>query len=406
MLVTIRQMVLTLSRAVDLVGVTDVFHGRRVGMMAVECAKALGHDAATQHLLFDAGLLHDCGVSSTKEHHVLVNQFEWEGMGLHCEKGYELLYGFAPLAHLAPLVRHHHTHWEAMPGLQIDPKLASHANLIHLVDRVDALSNQYYRDESLLLHVDDIRNLIHRHRSRIFSPELVEAFLDASAPEAFWLQLDPAYAPQYINEMGRFSETRVSTLVELKQFALIIAQIVDAKSHFTAEHSLGVARLSRFLGQLAGFSGEHLDKLEIAALLHDIGKLQIPDDILESHAALSPAEFAIMKKHSFASYQILRQVGGFEELALWAAQHHESPDGSGYPFRLKGEAISLEARVIKIADIYQALAQQRPYRKPAPAAEILSLLRKMQADGEVDGALIDKLAAHLDECHTVATAGL
>jgi putative nucleotidyltransferase with HDIG domain len=324
-------------------------------------------------------------------------------MGLHCEKGYELLRGFAPLAHLAPLVRHHHTHWEAMPGLQIDPKVASHANIIHLADRVDALAARYYRDESLLLHVGEIRSLIQGYRGRFFAPALVDAFLDVSAPEAFWLQLDPAYIPLYINEMGRFSETRTSTLVELRQFALLIAQIVDAKSHFTAEHSLGVARLSRFLGQLAGFSGEHLDKLEIAALLHDIGKLQVPDEILESHTALTPAEFAIMKKHSFASYQILRQVGGFEELALWAAQHHESPDGSGYPFRLKGEAISIEARVIKIADIYQALAQQRPYRKPTSASEILSLLRKMQADGEVDGALIDKLAAHLEECHTVAT---
>lgn len=402
MLVTIRQMVLTLSRAVDLVGVTDVFHGRRVGIMAAECAKSLGWNTATQHLLFDAGLLHDCGVSSTREHHIIINELDWEGANLHCEVGYELLRNFAPLAHLAPLIRYHHTHWAAMAGLQIDPLAASHANLIHLVDRVDALATQYYRDESLLLHVGEIRDLIHRYRGQLFSPELVDAFLEASMPEAFWLQLDPAYIPQYINEMGRFSETRASTLAELKQFAFLIAHIVDAKSHFTAEHSLGVARLSRFLGQLAGFSGEHLEKLEIAALLHDIGKLQIPDDILESHTSLPPAEFAIMKKHSFASYQILRQVGGFEELALWAAQHHESPDGSGYPFHLKGDAISIEARIIKIADIYQALAQQRPYRKPTAAIEILSLLRKMQADSEVDGALIDKLALHLEECHSVA----
>ena len=408
MLVTIRQMVLTLSRAVDLVGVTDVFHGRRIGMIAVECAKALGCDAATRHLLFDAGLLHDCGVSSTKEHHVIVNAFDWEGMNLHCEKGYALLHSFAPLAHLAPLVRYHHTHWDAMSGLQIDPLIARHANIIHLADRIDVLAAKYYQDGSLLLHVGEIRDLIHRYRGQFFAPSLVDAFLDASAPEAFWLQLDPAYIPQYINEMGLFSETRASTLAELKQFAFLIAHIVDAKSHFTAEHSMGVARLSRFLGQLAGFSGEHLDKLEIAALLHDIGKLQVPDEILESQTALTPAEFAVMKKHSFATYQILRQVGGFEELAVWAAQHHESPDGSGYPFHLKGDAISIEARIIKIADIYQALAQQRPYRQSTPAAEILELLRKMQAGSEVDGALVDKLALHLDECHNVAqgkTAG-
>jgi response regulator RpfG family c-di-GMP phosphodiesterase len=185
-------MVLTLSRAVDLVGVTDVFHGRRVGMIAVECAKALGCDAATQHLLFDAGLLHDCGVSSTKEHHVIVNAFDWEGMNLHCEKGYALLHSFAPLAHLAPLVRYHHTHWDAMSGLQIDPLIARHANIIQLADRIDVLAAKYYQDGPLLLHVGEIRDLIHRYRGQFFAPALVDAFLDASAPEAFWLQLDPA----------------------------------------------------------------------------------------------------------------------------------------------------------------------------------------------------------------------
>lgn len=402
MQVTLRQMVLTLSRAVDLVGVTDVFHGRRVGMMAVECAKSLGWHTATRHLLFDAGLLHDCGVSSTREHRVIINELDWEGANLHCEIGYELLRSFAPLAHLAPLIRYHHTHWEDMPGLPIDPLVASHANLIHLTDRVDALATRYYRDESLLLHVGEIRDLINRHRGQFFAPALVDAFLDASAPEAFWLLLDAAYIPQYIEDMGRFSETRTSTLAELKQFAFLIAHIVDAKSHFTAEHSLGVARLSRFLGQLAGFSGDHLEKLEIAALLHDIGKLQVPDELLESPAALSAAEFAVMKKHSFATYQILRQVGGFAELALWAAEHHESLNGDGYPFRLKSDAISTEARIIKIADIYQALAQRRPYRKPMPASEILELLRKMQAENEVDGTLVDRVALHLEECHSVA----
>lgn len=403
MQVTIRQMVLTISRAVDLVGVTDVFHGRRVGMMAVECAKSLGCDAATQRLLFDTGLLHDCGVSSTREHRIIINELDWEEANLHCENGYELLRNFAPLAHLAPLVRYHHTHWEDMAGLPIGPLDASHSNLIHLVDRVDALAARYYRDESLLLHVGEIRDLINRYRGRFFAPALVDAFLDASAPEAFWLLLDPAYIPQYVEDMGRFSDIRISTLAELKQFAFLIANIVDEKSHFTAEHSLGVARLSRFLGQQIGFSGEHLEKLEIAALLHDIGKLQVPDELLESPAALSLADLAVMKKHSFATYQILRQVGGFEELALWAAEHHESLNGDGYPFHLKGDAISIEARVIKIADIYQALAQRRPYREPMPASGILELLRKMQSGNEVDGALVDTVALHLDECQRVAS---
>lgn len=402
MQMNIRQMVLTISNAVDLVGVSDVFHGRRVAMMAVECARALAWDTATRHLLFDASLLHDCGVSSTREHHTIMNELEWEGANLHCENGNDLLQGFAPLAHLAPLVRYHHTRWEDMAALEINPTLARQANLIHLVDRVDALASPYYRDESLLLHVGDIRDLIARFRDVLFAPDLVDAFLAASASEAFWLQLDPAYIPQYVDDMERLREVRTGTLAELKQFAFLIARIVDAKSHFTAVHSLGVARLARFLGQQAGLSGDHLDKLEIAALMHDIGKLQVPDELLESSGSYSPAQRAVMKKHSFATYQILRRIRGFEEVALWAAQHHESLNGNGYPFHLKAREIPLESRIIRVADVFQALAQRRPYRGPMATPDILAILCRMQAANEVDGTIVETVALHLDECRTAA----
>lgn len=398
MQLNVRQMILTLANAVDLVGVNDVFHGKRVGMMAVECARNLGWDVATQHLLFDAGLLHDCGVSSTRVHRQLINELEWEGQNLHCEKGFDLLRNFAPLAHLAPIIRYHHTRWEDMDGLGIDPRIARQTNLIHLVDRADALAARYYRDDSLLLHVGEIRDVIDSHRGQLFAPDLVDAFLAASATEAFWLLLDPAYIPQYVEDMAQFSELRAGTLEELKQFAFLIASVVDAKSHYTAEHSLGVARLARFLGQQLGFAAERLEKLEIAALMHDIGKLQVPDELLESAAIYSPADRSVMKRHSFATYQILRRIGGFEEIALWAAEHHESLNGNGYPFHLKAEAIPPEARIIKVADIFQALAQHRPYRTPMPTPEILDLLRRMQAENEVDGAIVDLVARHAEEC--------
>jgi HD-GYP domain-containing protein (c-di-GMP phosphodiesterase class II) len=106
----------------------------------------------------------------------------------------------------------------------------------------------------------------------------------------------------------------------------------------------------------------------------------------------------VMKRHSFATYQILRRIGGFEEIALWAAEHHESLNGNGYPFHLKAEAIPPEARIIKVADIFQALAQHRPYRTPMPTPEILDLLRRMQAENEVDGAIVDLVARHAEEC--------
>ena len=132
--------------------------------------------------------------------------------------------------------------------------------------------------------------------------------------------------------------------------------------------------------------------------MHDIGKLQVPDELLESPGAFSPAERAVMKKHSFATYQILRRIGGFEEMASWAGEHHESLSGNGYPFHLKAGQISQESRLIRVADVFQALAQRRPYRAPMPVAAIMEVLHKMQADNEVDGAIVSMVAQHLDDC--------
>src|ERR1039457_700668 len=179
-LTDMRQIVLLIASAVDLVGIDDVFHGRRAAIMAVECARQLGWDQAAQHRLFDAGLLHDVGVSSTRIYRTLVNELDWEGAELHCERGYRLLQDFRPLADLAPIVRYHHSHWEDLQKLDIDPSIALFSNLIYLADRIDVNASPYYSDNSLLLHVQEICTLINRHRGNFFSPELVDAFLEAA----------------------------------------------------------------------------------------------------------------------------------------------------------------------------------------------------------------------------------
>lgn len=400
--VDMRQVALVIASAVDLVGVDDVLHGRRVAVLAAAIAKRLGWSRDRQDLLFDAGLLHDCGVSSTRTHRHLVEELDWEGAHEHCELGSTLLASFGPLAHLAPIVLYHHTHWDRLAALGIESDLRFAANLIFLADRVDVSAAPHYGDDSLLLQVAATRDLIDSHRGVHFAPELVEAFLADSRAEAFWLALTPEFVRQEIAARGGCAEERVIGLGELRQLGLIIARIVDAKSHFTTDHSLGVARLAAFIAQQLGIEGEHRERIEVAALLHDIGKLQIPDELLESRDRLTPQGRALMKKHSFATWQILRRIGGLEEIALWASEHHESLDGGGYPFRFFAAELSLEARIIKVADVYQALAQDRPYRGPMAAADILGVLRGMQEGHAVDSAVVDVVAGHLAECHAAA----
>lgn len=315
--IDLRQLVLLIASAVDLVGVDDILHGRRVGILAVECAKRLGWNEADQQMLFDAGLLHDVGISSTRIHRIMMNELDWSGADPHCDRGCQLLMGFAPLAHLAPIIRYHHTHWQDLRQGNIDPTIARFANLIFLADRIDACAAPYHAENSLLFHMHEICSLINRYRGSFFAPELVDAFLSAAQAEA-------------------------------------------------------------------------------------IGKLQIPDEVLESPLKLTPFERAIMKKHSFATYQILKRVIGLEELAQWASQHHESLNGDGYPFRTPAGELPLESRIIKVADIFQALAQNRPYRKLLSDREILRLLRQMESDLEIDPLLVDFVASHLDGCQRAA----
>jgi HD-GYP domain-containing protein (c-di-GMP phosphodiesterase class II) len=403
MTVSARRLALAINYAADLVGVSDLHHGKRVAVMARECGRRLGYGEATLDSLFDAGLLHDCGVSSTEAHRHLVSELDWADSSIHCRQGYELLRDFRPLAHLAPILLHHHTHWQDLQREAIDSDTALHANLIYLADRVDMLANPYYAEGLQLSHAEEIRARINRYAGEFFAPRLMRAFLDASATEAFWLTLSPEATVEYLHEMSMNGADGHLNLSELKEFAGIIAHIVDAKSSFTAEHSQGVARLARRLGQLAGLPEMQCDKLEIAGMLHDIGKLQIPDDYLEKNAKLNAGEFAVMKSHSFVTWRMLKHVEGIGEIAQWAAYHHECLDGGGYPFHLQAGEIPFEARILKVADVYQAMAQRRPYRNPTPPVEILALLRSMAKNRAVDEEIVAIVAAHLQICHAAAT---
>ncbi len=395
------QAIHALSDALDLVGVDHVLHGKRVGFMALLCGEALGLDPRQLDDLFHVGLLHDCGVSSTQTHRFLIQELDWKGVEFHCVKGSELLSRFAPLAHLAPIVRYHHTHWDVLNALNIPQPIARWANLIYLVDRVDALAaSDGNRDILLTRH--DIRNTIQRLRGSFFAPDLVALFLDVSENEAFWLRLETRYLIRFIYERERKTGVVPIRFAELKQLALMFALAVDAKSPYTLEHSLGTARVGRFLAEQAGLSPETRDKIEVAALLHDLGKLRVPDEVLEKPGPLTRAERAVIQHHSFETYQILSGITGLEDIVLWAAYHHEKLDGRGYPFHRRGGELTIEARIIAVADVFQALAQPRPYRQPLPPVHILEMLRAFAQDHHLDSDLVEMIGRHLETCWRLA----
>ena len=397
-----RKVVYALSDALDLVGVDDVAHGKRVGVMAAECGKTLALAADEVQFLFDLGLLHDIGVSTTTTHQHLVSEFDWGGSQAHAIVGYELLKDFRPLADMALPIRYHHTRWDRMLAQDIDARVRRRANLTLLVDRVDAMAAPYYASGKVLQQRKAIRQEIEARSGTYFDPELVAAFLKVSAHEAFWLNLEPSALNGYLNDMLASGRSMDASVGEMLQLARIFSSIVDAKSRFTAAHSQGVAQVARRLGELMGLAASRCDELEIAGLLHDLGKLRIPDEILDKPAPLDEDERMVMNTHSFETMQILRKIRGFESIAAWAADHHEAPGGTGYPYGLDAAALPVEARILRIADIFQAMVQDRPYRQGLSPAAVAAFMREQDQRGSIDPEIIALLLGNLDEMITLA----
>jgi HD-GYP domain-containing protein (c-di-GMP phosphodiesterase class II) len=399
--IDLKSAILALSDALDLVGVNDFQHGKRVAMIARETALMLGLPDKRLDRLVCASLLHDLGVSSTAVHRRLLHEADWDARHTHCETGYCLLQPFAHLSQVAMAIRYHHTPWVELPA-GLDEADALDSNLILLGDRVDACLLQLGLENPLFNRhgiVDAVASLAGRE----LSPEVVEAFLAAATREAFWIALVPRHVQSYLADLP-LKDWRIT--IDFPQFghvARLISSIVDAKSHFTAAHSLGVAQLARYLGEHVGLPADALAEVEVAGLMHDVGKLCVPDEIVDKPAPLTPLEFSVMERHSFETYQILRHIPGLEQVAEWAAFHHEALNGHGYPFRRSAERLSPEARIIAVADIFQALAQERPYRGRQRVEQIPHFLNAFVNQGVLDGDLVALACADLDGCWRAAT---
>jgi HD-GYP domain-containing protein (c-di-GMP phosphodiesterase class II) len=398
--VDIRQVVHSFSDALDLVGIDEVQHGKRVAAMAWTCGKAMQFAPPKLEKLYHASLLHDCGVSSTQVHRNLVTELDWSDSQAHCIRGEQLLKRCPVFSDLSLIIRYHHTHWQNLPP-ELEPDVALISNLIYLADRVDALIFQHGGSD--ILHSRQvILDTIKKYQGTFFETNMTGIFLDAAQYEVFWFTLDSRHLSRYIRKMEQKSKPQNVDKKTFFELAKIFAEIVDAKSPFTVEHSLGVARLSKFMGSLVGLSDDTLDMLEVAGLLHDLGKLNVPDEILEKPGPLTEEEKMIIMRHSFERYHILSSITGFEQIAQWAAFHHEALAGTGYPFHKDKKGLSVEARIVAVADVFQALAQNRPYREFFPLEKIFLTMEEMVANGTLDHQLVALTKTHAEECLKLA----
>ena len=166
---------------------------------------------------------------------------------------------------------------------------------------------------------------------------------------------------------------------------------VDAKDRYTARHSQQVARYAVALAERAVTDPKLIEVVRLAALLHDVGKIGVPDTILRKPGRLTPEERAVMERHAVLGDAVVASLPGMEQVALGVRHHHERWGGGGYPDRLRGAEIPLVARILSLADVFSALATSRPYRRALPVEEALRMLLDGAGD-QFDPALTDPFA--------------
>ena len=174
------------------------------------------------------------------------------------------------------------------------------------------------------------------------------------------------------------------------------ADVVDAKSPFTYRHAVGTTEAAVLIGGAMGLATDRVDVVRRAALLHDIGMLGVPNTILDKRGALTGEEWRTVQRHPVLSREILSRVRAFGEIAVLAGQHHEKLDGSGYPQQLAGGQISIEARILTVADVFSALMEPRAYRQDLTLSEIQRQLAS-EVPHRLDPGCVDALVSVLEQ---------
>jgi len=184
----------------------------------------------------------------------------------------------------------------------------------------------------------------------------------------------------------------------LKEIVLAIASAIDKRDQYTHEHSRNVARISKFLGKKLGLTEKELEDLEVAAILHDVGKIGIPDSILLKPGKLSNEEYAYIKRHPIIGAEILSHLKYVtESMILGTLEHHERCDGSGYPHNKADGEISLFGRIIAVADVYDALTAKRVYKEGWDKWKVLEMLKEDARRGKFDEDVVKALEELLKE---------
>jgi putative nucleotidyltransferase with HDIG domain len=411
--ISLSEILSALSYALDLTEGAVHGHALRSCLLGMRIAAEVKLPSAQARSLYFALLLKDIGCSSNaaRMYQIIggddpavkagVKYEDWtrphkptlSTLGLRCVRGASIVGKLGMGEDAAQAIRGLDEHWDgggypdSVQGEQI-PLLA---RICAVAQHLDLFSSGRGTEKAI--------ETLEQRSGTWFDPELVRVTVSLHRRGALWancltsdsqsgtrqavLDLDPG-------ERHRMEAGEVDRICEA------FADVVDAKSHFTFRHSIGVAEVASCIAATIGLSTERVQMVRRAALLHDIGKLGISNTILDKRSDLNATEWQFVYQHPALTRRILERVGPFQEMAIIAGEHHEKLDGSGYPNRLLAPELSLESRIVAAADVYAALSEDRPYRAglgPDEAVAVMAKLVPNKVDPDCFDALLSMISS-------------
>lgn len=355
--------------------------------------EAMNLDHREMQTLIVAALLHDIGAASQWEEKLfIVHNDNDDRIFDHAEKGYHILNQFPLLKDVALVVRYHHDRYSGSnPSGFIGDEIPLLSRILHFADRIDVLIDL---NKNIMLQKESIT--IDILSSDFYDPKLFPIFEHLALKESFWLNIVSVEYEYLFDDFDSFFgkyELNIDDLIDLSK---IFASIIDASSLYTYNHSYNVANVAKLLSKQNFVDESMHKKFYLAGLLHDLGKLAIPNQILNKQGRLDDIEILLMKQHPYYSMFILAKVEGFEDLANWVGHHHEFEDGFGYPDRLVASEINIGIRILQLADIFCALTENRPYRKALNNQEIINELMKFVKQKKLDNSMVQQISNKIE----------
>lgn len=368
--ITLKDIVIVIQRTLDSMDDRLAGHGEKVAYIMYKLLKCHGGYSDEEILrMITLAVFHDIGVYKIEERDHIVD-IDLEIPMNHSVYGYLFIKYFSPLSDLADIVLGHHLYPKDFND-SAKVKIPKEALILNLADSIAVLQLHFNKIDPMLILNKSSNDLLEEHKE-LFKKACNEYDL-----------IEKIETDTYLNELYEILDKRELSRREIIAYARMLNYAIDFRSESTVVHTITVEEISWQISKMLGLDDYKSTIIKIASMLHDIGKLSIPINILEKKGKLTQEEFEIIKCHTIVGYNILSNMG-IDDIRDIATLHHEKLNGTGYPFCLKGDNISKEARIVAVADVLSALIGKRSYKDEFSKDEVISILSNMASNYEID----------------------